>query len=175
MSKSSREQIEQDEKKVLSELVKNSNENIATIAKHCGLSRQKVTRAIKQMEAKKLIWGYTTVFDEEKLGLIHFMLMVKRTSKQLEKGAVDRIISRRAEDIAVEFGVGIESSAYIHGEYDWILTFTAENITQAKRFSDSLIALHPDEIEKITIIQTMMFIRKQHILNPDRKKLKEFL
>ena len=44
MSKSSREQIEQDEKKLLSELVKNSNENIDTIAKHCGFSRQKTWR-----------------------------------------------------------------------------------------------------------------------------------
>ncbi len=33
MTKSSRDQIEQDEKKILSELVKNSKENIDTIAK----------------------------------------------------------------------------------------------------------------------------------------------
>jgi len=42
MSKSSREQRGLDEKKVLSELVKNSKENVDTIAKHCGFSRQKV-------------------------------------------------------------------------------------------------------------------------------------
>jgi DNA-binding Lrp family transcriptional regulator len=175
MSKSSREQIDQDEKKILSELVKNSKENIETIAKHCGFSRQKAWRMIKQLEAKKLIWGYTTVFDEQKIGLTHYMLMVKRTSKQLEKGAVDRIISRRAEDMAAELGIAFESSIYVHGEYDWVVMFAAQDIKQAKKFSDSLIALHPDEIEKITIMQTLMFIRKQHILNPDRKKLKEFL
>ena len=47
MVKSSSEQIEQDEKSLLSELVKNSNENIDTIAKHCGFSRQKTWRMIK--------------------------------------------------------------------------------------------------------------------------------
>ena len=72
MSKSSRDQIDKDEKKLLSELVKNSNENIETIAKHCGFSRQKTWRFIKQLEEKKVIWGYTVVFDEEKIGLKPF-------------------------------------------------------------------------------------------------------
>jgi len=175
MTKRSREQIDQDEKKILSELVKNSNENIETIAKHCGFSRQKAWRMIKQLEAKKLIWGYTAVFDEEKIGLTHFILMLKRTIKKAEEKEVDIIISRSTENLAVELGINIENSAYIHGEYDWILTFTAEDIRHAKRFSDSVVALYPHAIEKITIMQTLMFMRKQYILNPDRKKLKEFM
>jgi len=175
MSKNSREQIDQDEKKILSELVKNSKENIETIAKHCRFSRQKTWRFIKRLEASGLIWGYTAIFDEEKIGLTHFMLMVKRTAKQLEEVTVDRIVSRKLEGIATEIGVTIESSFYVHGEYDWVITFTAEDIRQAKKFSDSLIALHPSVIEKITIMQTLMFIKKHYFLNPDRKKLKEFL
>ncbi len=175
MSKSSRDQIVKDEKKILSELVKNSNEKIETIAKHCGFSRQKTWRFIKQLEAKGLIWGYTAIFNEEKIGLIHFILMVKRTTKQIEEKTVDKIVSRKLEDLVAELGITIESSSYVHGEYDWVLTFTAEDIKQAKKFSDSLVALHPGVIEKITIMQTLMFIRKQYILNPDKKKLKEFL
>jgi len=175
MAKSSKEQIDQDERKILSELVKNSNENIDTIAKHCGFSRQKTWRFIKRLEAKRLIWGYTAIFDEEKIGLMHFMLMVKRTAKQLKEATADRIISRKLEDIAAEIGVTIESSFYVHGEYDWVITFTGQDIKQAKKFSESLVAFHPGVIEKITIMQTLIFIRKQYILNPDRKKLKEFL
>ncbi len=175
MSKSSRDQIDKDEKKILSELVKNSNEKIETIAKHCGFSRQKTWRFIKQLEAKGLIWGYTAIFNEEKIGLIHFILMVKRTTKQIEEKTVDKIVSRKLEDLVAELGITIESSSYVHGEYDWVITFTAEDIKQAKKFSDSLVALHPGVIEKITIMQTLMFIRKQYILNPDKKKLKEFL
>jgi DNA-binding Lrp family transcriptional regulator len=175
MSKKSRDQREQDEKKILSELMKNSNENIDTIAKHCGFSRQKTWRFIKQLEAKRLIWGYTAIFDEEKIGLEHFILMVKRTTKPVEEKIADRIISRNFEDFVVELGVTIESSFYVHGEYDWVITFTATDIKQAKRFSDLLVSFYPDVIKKITIMQTFMFIKKQYILNPDRKKLKEFL
>jgi len=175
MSKSSRDQIDKDEKKILSELVKNSNENIETIAKHCGFSRQKTWRFIKRLEEKGLIWGYTAIFNEEKIGLIHFMLMIKRTTKQLEEKTVDKIVSRKLEDIVAELGITIESSFYVHGEYDWVITFTAEDIKHAKKFSDSLVALHPGVIEKITIMQTLMFIRKHYILNPEKMKLKEFL
>jgi len=175
MSKSSRDQIERDEKKVLFELVKNSHENIDTISKHCGFSRQKTWRFIKQLEAKKLIWGYTAVFNEEKIGLEHFVLMVKRTTKQIEEKTADIIVSRKLEDIAANLGITIENSSYVHGEYDWIITFTAKEIKQAKKFSDSVITLHPGVIDKVTIMQTLMFVRKQYILNPDRKKLKEFM
>jgi DNA-binding Lrp family transcriptional regulator len=175
MAKNSRDQIEQDEKKILYELMKNSKENVDTIAKHCGFSRQKTWRFIKQLEAKDLIWGYTSVFDEEKIGLTHFMLLIKRTTKQLEKTTADRIISRKVEDFAAELGIIIESSFYVHGEYDWVTTFTAENISQAKKLSDAFVTLHPGVIEKITILQTLMFIKKQYNLNPDKKKLKDFL
>jgi DNA-binding Lrp family transcriptional regulator len=175
MAKSSKDQIEQDEKKILSELMKNSKENIDTIAKHCGFSRQKAWRMIKQLEAKGLIWGYTAVVDEEKMGLMHFILMIKRTMEKVDEKTVDIIISTKTEQLANEYGIAIESSAYLHGEYDWILTITAEDIRQVKRFSDKLIALYPGGTEKITILQTLMFVKKHHILNPERKKLKDFM
>ena len=175
MAKSSKDQIEQDEKKILSELMKNSKENIDTIAKHCGFSRQKAWRMIKQLEAKGLIWGYTAVIDEEKMGLMHFILMIKRTMEKIDEKIVDIIISTKTEEIAKELGITIESSAYLHGEYDWILTITAEDIKQVKKFSDKLIVLYPGGTEKITILQTLMFVKKHHILNPERKKLKDFL
>ena len=175
MAKSSREQIEQDEKKILSELVKNSSEKIETIAKHCGFSRQKAWRMIKQLEAKGLIWGYSAIFDEQKIGLNHFILILKRTIKHPEVATADKIILRKIEDLVEKLGITIESSAYVHGDYDWVITFTSMDIKHGKKIYDALITLYPHVIKKITIMQTLMFIRKQYILNPDRKKLKEFL
>jgi hypothetical protein len=37
---------------------------------------------IKGLEAKKLIWGYTTVYDEDKIGKKHFLLMIQRTHEK---------------------------------------------------------------------------------------------
>jgi DNA-binding Lrp family transcriptional regulator len=175
MPKKSKEQIEQDEEKLLYELVKNPKENLETIAKNCGFSTQKTWRMIKQLEAQKLIWGYTAVYDEKKIGKTHFIMMIKRSMEKLDETVVDKIISTETEDLAKKFGVTIESSAYIHGEYDWALTFLANGIHQAKKFSDELMNLFPTGTQKITIMQTLMFVRKNNVLNPERKKLKEFI
>jgi hypothetical protein len=101
--------------------------------------------------------------------------MVKRTPKPVEKTTADKIILRKIENLAKKLGIAIESSFYVHGEYDWVITFTSMDIKHAKKIYDSLITLYPHVIKKITIMETLMFIRKQYILNPDRKKLKDFL
>jgi len=56
MAKNSKKQIEEDEIKVIAELQKNSNENIGTIAKKCGFSRQKAWRIIKRLEKSQHAW-----------------------------------------------------------------------------------------------------------------------
>jgi DNA-binding Lrp family transcriptional regulator len=91
MTKSSREQLAKDEMKILTELQKNSNESIDTIAKHCSFSRPKVWRTIKQLEESRMIWGYTAVVDEQKQGLQKFILLIKRSMQALEKKNVDEI------------------------------------------------------------------------------------
>jgi len=146
MAKSSRDQIIQDENKILSGLMRNSKENIGIIAKRCGVSRQKVIKIINNLEKNQMIWGYTAIFDENKMDKQHYMLLLKRTPKPLKEEETNRIISRRAEDLLKELGGTIESSALVHGEYDWVVTFTASGIRQAKKYSDMLIALHPGEI-----------------------------
>jgi DNA-binding Lrp family transcriptional regulator len=175
MSKSSKDQMDMDEKKVLSELVKNANKNIETIAKLCNFSKQKTWRIIKRLEAKDLIWGYTAIFNEEKMGMKHFMVLIKRSMKRLDETTINKIVSRKLEDIIKDAGVTIESSSYVHGDYDWILTFTAKDVIQAKKFADALVAFHPGMIENISIEETLMFIKKHYILNPEKARLKEFL
>jgi DNA-binding Lrp family transcriptional regulator len=175
MAKISGNQVALDEKKILSEIMKNSKEDIDIIAKHCGFSKQKVWRFIKHLEVKGLIWGYTAIFDEQKISMTHFILMLKRTTKPLEKATANRIISRRAEDVAAELGVTIESSSYVHGEFDWVVTFIAEDLRKARKFCDSLVALHPGEIEKIMILQTLIFIKKQYVMNPEKINLRDLL
>ena len=83
MAKSSKEQILIDEKKLLTQMIKNARENISTIAKNTNFSTQKVRLMIKQLEKNNTIWGYSAVYNEEKMGLRHFVLMVKRSNKKI--------------------------------------------------------------------------------------------
>ncbi len=172
MTKNDKGQLEQ---AILFDLVQNAKEHIDIVAKHHGVSPQKVRRTIKQLESKQIILGYTTVFDEQKIGLKHFILLLKRSSRKVDENAIDTVTLKAADDIAAEFGITLENSAYIHGEYDWIASFTAKDIQQAKRLSNKLVTLYPHLVQEITILQTLMFVRKNYVLNPERTRLKEVI
>jgi len=175
MPRISRDQINKDENKILNELEKKSNESIDVLAKKCGFSRQKVWRIIKRLEENRFIWGYSVIVDEEKRNLRHFTVLIQRTMKNLEEKTIDIITSRKLEDLVFNLEITIENSFYTHGEYDWILTITAKDLQHAKKFCESLKALHQGVLEKITLIETLFFVKHHYILNPDAKRLKDFL
>ena len=175
MAKSSKEQIKQDENKLLSELVKNSKENIDTIAKNCGFSRQKAWRIIKQLETSHKIWGYTAIFDAETQGLQKFMLSIKRSGKTLDKKSMTEIAYDRLDKTISTLGITIESSYYLHGEYDWILIFNAKKLQDAKKFMDIILGAYPGIVQKADLSQILFIQRDHRIENPDHQKLKEFL
>ena len=175
MSKSSIEQLKKDEIMILEELQKNAKQNIDTIAKHCGFSRQKVWRIIKQLEENQKIWGYTAIVDAEVKGLEKFMLCIKKSQKVLDKKSMNEIAYERLGKIILNLGVTIESSYYIHGEYDWILIFTAKNVMDAKKFTDILSGAYPGIVDKIYLSRILFSQRDHRIENPNQMKLMEFL
>jgi Lrp/AsnC family leucine-responsive transcriptional regulator len=169
------EQINKDEKKIIAELQKHANKSIDIISKNCGFSRQKTWRVIKNLEEKNLIWGYTAIIDEMKNGLNHYTLLIKRDVKKLDEKTIDLIVSRKLEEVATEIGATVENSYYVNGEYDWLLTFTAPDLWRAKKFCNLLLTMHLGILSKITLLETLFVVEDHHILNPEKKKLKEFL
>ena len=174
MPKTSREQITNDEKKILHELQKNSKENIDKIAKKCGFSRQKVWRVIKRLEKNKTIWGYHAVVDIEKLDLKHYLILIKKSIKPVEETA-NMIVSREIERKADEIGITIHASHYLHGRYDWQICFTAENIAKAKQFCEKIKALYFPSIEELELLEIIFAVKDGCVENPDVEKLKSFL
>lgn len=174
MPKVSARQIELDEKRVIRELQKDSNQSIDSIAKRCGFSRQKVWRMIKKLEKSKIIWGYHAVVDNEKLLLKKYIMLIKKTNVSMAK-LVDVIISRQIEQSAEDLGVMIDSSTYLHGAYDWQLTFTAGDIKQAKRFCETFIRLYQTYVADLILLEEIFPVNECNIQNPNIKKLKEFV
>jgi DNA-binding Lrp family transcriptional regulator len=174
MAKSTKNQIEQDEKRILSELMKNSRERIETIAKNCGFSRQKTLRIIKQLEKDQKIWGYSTVIDNQKQGLQKFMLFIKRTRVTHDPKDVDEIVKHLMSQIKNDLGIIMISSYHIFGEYDWVMLFTAPNIIHARKFSESIMQKFPGR-QSIHISQILFTVRENFIRNPDIIHMKEFI
>jgi DNA-binding Lrp family transcriptional regulator len=174
MTKSSKEQIENDEKKVLSYLSKNANESINEIAKKCGFSRQKVWRIIKNLENNNTIWGYVAVIDKDKQGLEEYTVLIKRTTTPMSDEVIERIIERKLDEMASKFDVNILSSFYLNGIYDWMLCFTAENIKQAKKLCEALHIAFKGYVTEIQLLEKMFPAKKCGIINPEIEKLKDF-
>ena len=125
MAKNSRQQIIEDEKKIVRELSTNANKSINEIAKTCGFSRQKVWRIIKTLEKNNTIWGYTAVVDEEKQDFKSYMVLIKRSIQPIDDGIIDRIIERELSKNSEKLKVRILHSFYTSGAFDWIICFNA--------------------------------------------------
>jgi DNA-binding Lrp family transcriptional regulator len=175
MVKRSNKDIKGDYKKILDELKKNGHESINFIAKKLGFSRQKVWRMIKELEKNKTIWGYTTITDLEKENLTHFILLIKRSTTPISEDLIDKIQSRDIEKLSKDTNIRIRSSYYLNGKYDWILSFTAKNIKQAKNFQEDFLKLYKDYVKEILLLENLLPIRDHGILNPEIEKIREFL
>jgi len=172
MAKSSKKQIDQDEKRVIEQLQRNSNESIDKIAKTCGFSRQKVWRIIKRLESNKTIWGYTAVPDKEKQGVHHYIMLIKR-SNQPAGEVIDNVVDGFKKYIGKNLGVFVQTACILQGEYDMLLCFTAKDITIAKRFIEFINKKYSSYIRDIMLMEDIFSIRLSGMMNPKVDDIKE--
>ena len=174
MAKSSKETILHDEIKVMDALEQHSKESIDEIAKSCGFSRQKVWRIIKDLEKRKIIWGYTAITDETAKNLKHFIVLAKRNTVPFGDEFRKEIILRKLDDYPMDI-VRIENIYLTHGITDWILTFYAPDIISAKKFVDETFARFSKYLQEYNIVETLVPVRKQGLKNPRIKDLVEYV
>ena len=173
MPRVTREQMKKDEEKIIKILQTKANESIDTIAKQCGFSRQKAWRIIKRLEENNTIWGYHAIVDTEKLKMKTYILLIKGNI-QTVKTISDSILKREAGKLAQKMGVTIECSSYIHGPYDWMITFSAKDTKHAKRFNHLVCKTYSEFIVDTALMEEMFPLQKCGFINPDTNKLKEF-
>ncbi len=175
MPKRAKYLIEEDEKRILFELIKDSSQSVNIIAKKLGFSRQKVWRVINQLKDNKTIWGYTAIIDEEKIEQKSYVALIRKTTEVLSEDLTIKIIKRTIEPAAKKLNVIIDSSFYTNGIYDWVICFSADNLIKAKQFCDVVLEAYQGYIADIFLLENLFWIRKHGILNPEKHKLKEFL
>ncbi len=175
MPKSSRKQIDNDEKKTLRELQKNSKESIDKIAKKCGFSRQKVWRIIKRLEKNKTIWGYRAVVDDEQINMKTYILLIKGRRLPIDNPAEKDIVERTMDKLGERIGVIVEDSIWLHGDYDWIMSFMAEDLKTAKRFYEALTQQYGENISELKLMETIVTVKKGGFDNPRVAESKKLL
>jgi DNA-binding Lrp family transcriptional regulator len=174
MGKNSLKQIEQDEKKIIEKLSKKANKSINDIAKSCHFSRQKVWRIIKNMEKNNTIWGYTAVINPEKLNKKRYVMLLKKTNRPVSKEIINQIISREIANKVKKWGIEFINSAYMNGKYDYIISFYANNIKDAKNVEELYYRLYPGLISEIDMHEEIFTVQRCGINNPEINKFRDF-
>jgi DNA-binding Lrp family transcriptional regulator len=175
MSKSGKETLFKDEKKVLMVLQTYARDKIEDIAKKCMFSPQKVSRIIKKLEEEKTIWGYSAISDKRIYNLKHYMMLIKRTSIPFDKSAVEFMVKGRLEHLVSDSEFEIENAEYVHGLYDGIVSFWADDIISAKKFVSEFNKKYQGYVSNVVLLETLIPIRRNGIKNPNMKKDSFFL
>jgi DNA-binding Lrp family transcriptional regulator len=175
MPKSSAQQLISDEQKIIEVLKLNAKESIDDIAKTCGFSRQKVWRIIKKLEEEKTIWGYTAICEYEHYNLKHFTVLMKRTTVPIDQKIMQEILLTRLDDLLPDIVIKMEHIEYVHGSYDGIFTFYAEDLITAKKFCDRFKQRFNQYVASVDLLEGIFFIRNQTLRNPNIKKIVHYL
>ena len=151
------------EEKILEELQKNCRQNLDEIGKKCGCSRHKVTRVMKKLEDKGIILGYTAIINPKKMNLNQYFLLFKRTSIPIGEEILKKLPVNNITDIIPIIPANIKniSTHYINGEFDWITSFIAEDISDAKDFCNQILKMFHKYVENLILLEVVLPIRMQ--------------
>jgi DNA-binding Lrp family transcriptional regulator len=171
----SKKVISKNDKKILDALVENSRQSMLEISEKTGLSRQTVQKILQKLEKDHVIWGYQPIVDEQKNGLKEYFILIKRNTKPLDEKLVDKVISRKLEEMATNYGIKSGTTIYTNGIYDMIVYFLAPDILLAKKYTEFIKTMYTDYIIDVQLLESLFIIRKQGILNPNVANLNQFL
>ena len=175
MAKSSKIKIMEDERKILLELQKNSNESIDILADNCKFSRQKAWRIVKRLEKNKIIWGYHAIINNKETGMKDYILLIKLKRLPINNSLEKKIVDGKVDELASDLEVIIENHIWLHGTFDGIVYFSAEDIRKAKKFHEKFLDLYQDNIFESQLLEQMVTIKKGGFTNPEIKKNKSLL
>jgi len=165
------------EEKILNELQKNCRLNLDEIGKKCGCSRYKVARVMKKFEENNVIIGYSAIINPKKKGLKHYILLVKRTTLPMEEDTLNKLPMGNITDMFpdIDIDVKFEDTLYLHGKYDWITTFTTDDISHAKEFCREIFRLYHKYVDQVELMETVLPIRINGFRIPDPKNIHDIL
>lgn len=175
MAKSSQKKIHEDEQKVIRSLEENANESIGAIAKKCRFSRQKAWRIIKRLEKNKTIWGYHARVTDAKMNRTGYVLLFKLNNLQINEDMENLIINEKLAAVSKENKIIVEDNIWLHGAYDGMISFYAQNILKAKQFQQAFIGACNGAIGDNQLHEQIVVIKKDGFQNPHLKDTKKLL
>jgi len=175
MPKRSKKQINEDEKKVIEILQRDSSFSIDDLAKECGFSRQKIWRIKKRLEEDKAIWGYHAVVDNEKLNVNLYIMLIKLKNLPIDNGLEKNFVDRTIDKLGAKIGVTVKDNIWLNGNYDVMVSFLAEDLKKAKHFQEIFMRTFADYILELQLLENICIIEKDGFVNPKIIETKKLL
>jgi DNA-binding Lrp family transcriptional regulator len=175
MAKSSKKKIHEDEQKVITALEENANESIGGLAKKCGFSRQKAWRIIKRLEKNNTIWGYHARVNDQKMNRNGYVLLLKLKHLPINNDLENVIIDGKIDKYAKDKNITIEDNLWLHGVFDTLITFYAENLKLAKEFQEIVHKSYDGNLIDTHLLEQIVIIKKDGFTNPRISETKSLL
>ena len=87
---------------------------------------------------------------------------------------IDEMIANIKNKKACELNVRLVGLYYLNGVYDWIVTFSTQNISDAKRYCGYLQTQYNEYVERIDLLESVFPLVKCGKPNPEINELKKF-
>jgi DNA-binding Lrp family transcriptional regulator len=171
----SKSQNKQDEMKVLFNLRKNARDSIDQIAKNCKFSKQKVSIIIDDIIQNKKIWGYSVVIDNEKIDYKFYYFLIKAKRLPLNSPVEMDIIEEKLDNLGYKMGIFVEDNIWIHGDYDWMMSFMAKDLYSAKKFHNKILEKYGDYFRELKILESIVTVKKSGFSNPNLIESKKLI
>ncbi|MGA1792378.1 MAG: Lrp/AsnC family transcriptional regulator [Thermoplasmatota archaeon] len=155
-------------------LLEDPTRSLNEMAKSLNLYRQTLWRRKKKLEDDKVIWGYTAVVDENKLGNVIYLVLMKM--KPMTRGLADIIYRRIKNEEMGRLNVRLIDAFHVNGDYDWVLRFSAPDHATARKYYDAIRVIYEDYlIEKPVIVDVNFIVKAEGMKNPDLENLYKFV
>ncbi len=160
--------------RIVAALLEDPTRSDMEIARDLGTYRQKVWRKKKQLEDDGVIWGYTAVLDEKRLGHVCYIVLMK--TKPMNEGLVNTLLMRLVGEGPKKQNVRLTNFFYVNGEFDWVLRFSAPDHATARRYYDTLRMIYDDHLlDKPVMIDVNMCLVTEGKRNPQIADLHDFI
>ncbi|MDG6219475.1 MAG: Lrp/AsnC family transcriptional regulator [Candidatus Thermoplasmatota archaeon] len=159
----SKEQEIENIRKVAYLLRDNARITTEEIAQQTKLTRQTVSKIIRNLEKTNAIWGYSTFFDPEKIGLRIFIILAK-SKRNIDIELIKKSIR---ETTKTQEKIGVIHAGYFTGHYDLIILYYAESVSRATKVMNIWKKQLDFVLEDVVLQQELFPITQGGVRNPD--------
>ena len=175
MANTNTEKNEDCGKKILLELKKNCRLNLDVIAKRCGCSRYKVSRVMRKFEEDNTIIGYSAIVNPNKENLKHFIVLIKRSNLPVTEKILKKLPLNKLTDLIPGVNINLKDTEFVHGNFDWITSFTSEDTFNAKEYCNKILKMYNKFVEKVELLEVVLQVRKNGYKVPQSEQIKEII